>query len=119
MIAIETLPDLPWTEQSAAEIAKAPGLVEDSDFAWQVDDLFVAGWHYPVLAGPPWFWFALTENFERKDVRRLLILRPKIPAGAFTAVQRDFVAGHRFAKYFGFQPTGDVVEGDYLVYRRA
>lgn len=120
MTPIKTMPDLPWTEQSAKEIAAAgKDLAAASDFAWQVGDLFVAGWYYPALAGPPWFWFALTTNFERRHIRVLNELRPAIPAGATTAVDKDFIAGLRFAQFYGFKPTGETQQdGQYLVYRR-
>lgn len=109
MIPINHLPDLDWTEQSAREIEKSPTLVEDSDFAWQIDDLFIAGWAYPSLVAPPWFWFALTKKFARKNVRRLMELQPRIPPNAHTLVLRDWGLGERFAKFFGFLPTDEMI----------
>jgi hypothetical protein len=90
-------------------------------FAYQVDDLFIAGWHYPVLAGPPWFWFALTKDFVGMKLRRLKELQPRIPPNAHTAVELGWQAGDRFARFFGFRPTDQVLEVDgteYIVYRR-
>lgn len=121
MIPIKSLPDLPWTEQSAKEIARSPNLVKESDFAWQVDDLFIAGWTYREFTSPPWFWFALTTEFERKHIRRLTELRPMIPSGSLTLVQKGWQVGDRFAKFYGFKPTGEEATefGDeYLVYGR-
>lgn len=122
MTPINALPDLPWTPQAVKEIERAgPDLIPNSDFAWRVGDLFIAGWAYPTLVGPPWFWFALTTNFERQHVRRLMELRPNIPANAHTAVAQGYAVGDRFARFFGFKPTGETADmgGEpYLLYRR-
>jgi len=121
MTPISTLPDLPWTEWSAAEIAKAPNLVEESDFAWQIGDKFIAGWQYPALAGPAWFWFALTTNLRPMDLRTMMGMVPQLPVNAHTAVARDFEAGIKFAQFFGFKPTGEstsVGGVEYLEFRR-
>jgi len=121
MTPIKALPDLEWTDQSAKEIALSPGLVEQSDFAWQVGDDFIAGWYYPVFMGPAYFWFALTKVFAGMKLRRLRELQPRLPTNAITYVEDGWEAGDRFARYFKFYPTEetrDVGDSTYRVYRR-
>ncbi len=121
MIQINALPELDWTEQSAKEIARSPTIVEDSDFAYQLGDWFVGGWKYPSFVGPPWFWFALSKQAGVGQLRRLKVLQPMMPADLHTAVLRGWTVGDKFAKWFGFKPTDEVmdIEGEeYLVYRR-
>jgi len=121
MIQINAVPDLDWTEESQREINRNPELVAESDFAWQIGDWFIAGWHYPVFAGPPWFWFAMTKDFAGMKLRRLQELQPRLPVNCHAAVLKGWTAGERFAKHFGFSPTGDEVTVEdelFLVYRR-
>lgn len=121
MTPIDSLPNLDWTEESAKEIAAHSTLVEDSDFAYQLGDWFVGGWHYPSLIGPPWFWFALAKGADVARIRQLRLLQPRLPADMHTLVRREWTTGDRFARFFGFKPTDEVhvVDGEeYLVYRR-
>lgn len=121
MIRIDSLPDLPWTEHSGAEIARAPGLIEESVAAWQIEDLFIAGWCQPNLVGPVWLWFALTERFRPRHVRLMLQLREALPELVYTAVDTEFPAAHRFVRFFGFHSIGEtlLVNGCcYTIYRR-
>lgn len=123
MTPIKTLPELDWTDQAKAEIASQPAdFVANSDFAWQIDDLFIAGWYYPALSSPPWFWFAMTNKFAGMKLRRLYEYQFRIPSGAETSVEAGWEVGDKFAKTFGFVPTGEIFTQNgvqYLKYRRA
>lgn len=123
MTPIKQLPDLPWTENSRWEIDEvgAATLFEVTDAAWRIEDLLVVGLIYENYLTPPWFWFALTTNIKFRDLVSFKDFEQKIPKGTRTAVAADFPSALRFAKFYGFTPTGEETERSgrkYLVFRR-
>ena len=123
MIPIESLPDLPWTENSRIEIDRAGGnaIFAMTDFAWQLRDAVVVGLSYRNFTNPPWLWFAFTTNVTFRDLIDFRRFKDKIPQGTLTAVREDFALGRRFAEFYGFEKTETVCVSDgitYLLYRR-
>ena len=123
MIPINALPDLPWTENSQIEIDEAGGnaLFAHTDCAWQFGNVLVIGLSYSSFVSAPWMWFALTKNVKFKDLIDFRHFQTMIPYGTMTAVAEDFTVGHRFAKFYGFEHTGDAYDTggkSYLLYRK-
>ena len=123
MIPISELPNLPWTENTRAEIEKAgaDALFAHTDIAWQFGNILVVGLCYNSFVQAPWLWFALTKNVKFKDLIDFRHFQTMIPVGTITAVAEDFTVGHRFAKFYGFENTGeayDVTGRSYLLYRK-
>lgn len=123
-IPIKKLPELDWTDNSSFEIAEAGGdyLVQQSDCAYMVNNVLVAGLVYRSFTSPPWFWFALAKGITFRDLIDFRRLKDYIPLGALTAVAVDFQLAHRFAKFYGFEDTGEPHSfhgRDYTIYRRA
>ena len=123
MIPISALPDLPWTDNSQLEIenAGAEALFSYTDTAWQFGNVLVVGLCYNSFVQAPWLWFALTKNVKFKDLIDFRYFQTMIPEGTMTAVAEDFAVGHRFAKFYGFKPTGgayDLSGRSYLLYRK-
>jgi hypothetical protein len=111
---ITSVPDLDWTDHAREEIEINPDLVERSVVAYQFGDMLIAGLCYPVLCGPPWFWFAATKSLRLRPILRLAFL---LPSNCYTAVKNGWPAGDKFAQFFGFQPQNKLDE--YTVYWRA
>lgn len=124
MTPIHKLPALNWTDNSAYEIHAVSGdeLLAQSDFAWQVGNLFVMGLVYSTYTSPPWLWFALSKDVKFRDLIDSRRIKDYIPTGTLTAVAEDFPVAQRFARFYGFEETGERVEftgRGYLIYRRA
>lgn len=122
MSPIKQLPDLEWNEIAEQEIIVAgAGLVAQSDFAYQVGRVAIAGLIYHNYVTPPWFWFALAKGVTLRDLIDFRALREEIPAGALTAIYEGWPNAVRFAEFYGFEYTGnDRLCGDkmYKIYRR-
>lgn len=123
MSPISALPDLDWTENSRFEIGSTDpaSLFAMSDMAWQIKDILIVGLIYVYLTSPPWMWFALTNKVTFRDLVEFKRLKDKIPRGTLTAVAEDFRMGQRFARFYGFMPTGNScveAERSYLIYRK-
>jgi len=123
MIPISNLPALNWTDNSRYEIGEAGGdaLLEASDMAWQLGNLLVVGLIYSTLTSPPWMWFALTKDVAFRDLIDFRRIKDYIPLGTLTAVAEDFTVAQRFAKFYGFEETGErqmYHDRFYQIYRR-
>lgn len=123
MTPIEKLPPLNWTDNSAYEIRAvgADKLFSQSDLAWRLGDLLVVGLIYSSFTSPPWMWFALSKNVKFRDLIDFRRIKDYIPTGTLTAVARDFAVAHRFAKFYGFEPTTmlrEYQDREYIIYRR-
>lgn len=122
MNPIKHLPDLEWNEIAEQEIIVAgAGLVAQSDFAYQIGRVAIAGLIYHNYVAPPWFWFALAKGVTLRDLIDFRALREEIPQGALAAVCEEWPNAIRFAEFYGFEYTGnDRLCGDrmYKIYRR-
>jgi hypothetical protein len=122
MNPIDFLPDFAWSPDAEAEIAvTGPDLIRQSDFAFAIGTVAVAGLIYSSYSSPPWFWFALARNVKMSDLIDFRRLQESIPRGSLTAVREDFKVGRRFATFYGFEDTGGKQEHagvTYIIYRR-
>lgn len=122
MKVIKGLPDLDWNEIARQEIiVTGANLVAQSDFAYQIGRVAIAGLIYHSYVCPPWFWFALAKGVTIRDLIDFRALREEIPAGALTAICEDWPNAVRFAEFYGFEDIGEVrLYGDkvYKIYRR-
>ena len=120
---VTSLPNWKWKEHSQKEIIlTGEELVETSDFVWQIGNCAVAGFVYTSYLSPPWMWFVLAENVtigDLVDFRRLVM--QAVPQGTHTAVAEDFKLAIRFAKIYGFEPTGEKIiyaDRPYIIMRK-
>lgn len=122
MKEIKDLPDLDWNEIAEREIIiTGANLVAQSDFAYQIGRVAIAGLIYYSYVAPPWFWFALAKGVTLRDLIDFRALREEIPLGALTAVSEAWPNAVRFAEFYGFTFTGEErVYGDkpYKIFRR-
>ena len=122
MSPIDHLPNLDWNEIAKQEIiVTGANLVTQSDFAYQIGRVAIAGLIYHNYVSPPWFWFALTKEVSIRDLYDFRALREQIPLGSLTAVHPGWPNAIRFAELYGFEDTGDErTYGDklYKIYRR-
>lgn len=122
MNKINHLPNLDWNEIAEQEIIVAgAGLVSQSDFAYQIGRVAIAGLIYQSYTAPPWFWFALAKGVTLRDLIDFRALREQIPVGALAAICEEWPSAVRFAEFYGFEYTGkDRLCGDkmYKIYRR-
>ncbi len=102
------LPDLAWSENSMKEIEMTGAeLVDLSDFVWRIGNVAMAGFIYSSLLAPPWMWFVLAEGVTMSDLIDFRRLSIGIPIGTLTAVAVDFPVAQKFARVYGFEPTGE------------
>lgn len=122
MSPIDNLPNLDWNEIAQREIIiTGANLVAQSDFAYQIGRVAIAGLIYSSYTAPPWFWFALAKGVTIRDLIDFRALREEIPAGALTAVHEGWPNAVRFAEFYGFANTGEErTYGDksYKIFRR-
>lgn len=122
MSPIKHLPNLDWNEIAQQEIiVTGSNLVSQSDFAYQIGCVAIAGLIYQSYTAPPWFWFALAKGVTLRDLIDFRALREEIPVGALTAVREEWPNAIRFAEFYGFENTNnDRLVGDYVykIYRR-
>lgn len=123
MSPIKHLPNLDWNEIAEQEIiVTGAELVSQSDFAYQIGNIAIAGLIYHSYVAPPWFWFALAKGVTLRDLLDFRALREQVPVGALTAVREEWPNAIRFAEFYGFEYTDeDRLYGDkmYKIYRRA
>lgn len=122
MNPIKGLPDLDWNEIAQREIiVTGADIIAKSDFAFQIGRVAIAGLIYHNYISPPWFWFALAKGVTIRDLIDFRALREEIPQGALTAICEEWPNAIRFAKFYGFENTGEQRRyGDkpYKIYRR-
>lgn len=122
MNPIDNLPNLDWNEIARQEIiVTGANLVAQSDFAYQIGRVAIAGLIYHSYVSPPWFWFALAKGVTMRDLIDFRALRENIPVGALTAVCEEWPNAVRFAEFYGFAYVGeDRLYGGktYKIYRR-
>lgn len=122
MNLINGLPDLDWNDIARQEIiVTGANLVAQSDFAYQIGRVAIAGLIYHSYVAPPWFWFALAKGVTLRDLIDFRALREEIPRGALTAIYEEWPNAVRFAEFYGFEDTHEVrLCGDrlYKIYRR-
>lgn len=108
---IISLPNWDWTENTLDElITTGEALLDQSDFVWRIGHAAIAGFVYNSLVNPPWMWFMLTKGTTLSDLIDFRRLTRLIPIGTLTAVNENFLVGMKFAKFYGFVPTGENVE---------
>lgn len=114
MKEISRLPDLDWSDRAKQQIMTAGGdaLVKSSHAAWRLGDAAVIGLVYESFFAPPWLWFALAKRVTLRDLIDFRRLQTRIPRGAMTAVEDGDAVAFRFASFYGFVDTGNVVEAD-------
>lgn len=122
MNPIKGLPDLDWNEIARQEIIiTGENIVAQSDFAFQIGRVAIAGLIYQNYTSPPWFWFALAKGVTIRDLIDFRALREEIPEGARTAINENWPNAIRFAEFYGFEDTGERRVYDdkpYRIYRR-
>lgn len=122
MNPIDKLPDLDWNEIARQEIIiTGANIVAQSDFAYQIGKVAIAGLIYHNYISPPWFWFALAKGVTLRDLIDFRALREQIPFGSMTAICEEWPNAVRFAEFYGFKDTGEKrLYGDkpYKIYRR-
>lgn len=122
MKEIKGLPDLDWNEIAQREIiVTGANLVAQSDFAYQIGRVAIAGLIYSNYLAPPWFWFALAKGVTIRDLIDFRALREEIPRGSLTAICDEWPNAVRFAEFYGFEDAGEVrLYGEklYKIYRR-
>jgi hypothetical protein len=80
MSPIDNLPNLDWNEIAQQEIIiTGANLVAQSDFAYQIGRVAIAGLIYHSYVAPPWFWFALAKGVTLRDLIDFRALREEIP----------------------------------------
>lgn len=123
MNPIDKLPTLDWNEIARQEIIiTGANLVSQSDFAYQIGHVAIAGLIYHSYVAPPWFWFALAKGVRLRDLIDFRALREQIPRGALTAINEEWPNAVRFAEFYGFEYTGEkclLENKPYMIYRRA
>lgn len=122
MNPIDHLPNLDWNEIARNEIiVTGADLVAKSDYAFQIGRIAIAGLIYHSYTAPPWFWFALAKGVTIRDLIDFRALREEIPQGSLTAICEEWPNAIRFAKFYGFEDTGEqrlYGERLYKIYRR-
>lgn len=122
MNPIDHLPNFDWNEIAQKEIIlTGANLVAQSDFAYQIGRVAIAGLIYYNYIAPPWFWFALAKNVTLRDLIDFRALREEIPLGALTAINVTWPNAIRFAEFYGFVATGETrtfANAEYKIYRR-
>lgn len=107
---IRKLPDFDWMDIARFEMLEAAGeVVSASDTMWQLGNAAVCGFVWNSFTSPPWMWFALSKGVTMKDLVDFRRMACRIPRGTLTAVKDDFEVGAKFAKFYGFKPTGQNV----------
>lgn len=107
MNRIDRLPDFDWSDRAKRQIETfGADLVKESNFAFAIGNVAVAGLIYVSFTEKPWFWFALARNVRFRDLIDLRRLQENIPPGSRTAVEAEDAVAIRFAKYYGFRETG-------------
>lgn len=123
MTPIENLPNLDWSEIAKAEIElTGSDLIRQSSVAYQLGHAAIAGLVYFSFTSPPLFWFALARGVSIRDLIDFRAKRELIPVGAFTMVDIDHERSERFALFYGFEDTGQIINQlghTYKIYRRA
>lgn len=108
MTPIKGLPDLDWNDVAQQEIiVTGANLVAQSNFAYQIGQVAIAGLIYYSYISPPWFWFALAKGVTLRDLIDFRALREQIPHGALTAINEEWPNSVRFAEFYGFEDTGE------------
>lgn len=122
MTPIKKLPDFDWNEIARREISlTGESLVERSTFAYRIKNIAAAGLIYQSFLAPPWFWFVLAETTTMRDLIDFRRLQMLIPTGALTACDVTEPLADRFARFYGFEPTGEQREycgRTYNIFRR-
>lgn len=122
MIQIEALPALDWNEQALFEMEQfGSSLVKQSTAMYQFDLAGVIGLVHSSLTSPPWLWAAFASEMDFAALRKFAELQNHIPSGTRTCIQAGYMAGERFAEFFGFVQTEDcfTMSGiTYNVFRR-
>lgn len=130
LIKITSIPNRVWTVNSSweYELMGKEDLEKASTVMYEVVDgdisFAVLGLQYSSLTSPPVFWFFLTQAFDRYPIAGIKALKAcveELPKGTVTVVASDFAAGCRFARWFGFSPSGEMAlvnSRDYEIWRR-
>ena len=123
MTPIDKFPNLNWTEHTRNELEEfnMDEVFARSQLVWQIKDIIAVGLIYTSFTGPPQMWFALAEGVTFRDLIDFRRLQEEIPIGTLVTVSSDFKVGHRFAKFYGFEDTGErkgFKEREFHIYRR-
>lgn len=105
---VKGMPAFEWTDHCAEEIIlTGEQLLEQSDFVWRIGHIALAGFMYNSFVNPPWMWFVLAKGTTISDLIDFRRLARGIPKGTLTAVAESFEVGMKFAKFYGFEETGE------------
>lgn len=124
MKEINRLPDLDWTDRAQRQIEAAGGdaIIGMSQAAYRLGNAGVIGLIYGSLLSPPWLWFALARSVTMRDLIDFRRIQHLIPQGTLVAVEEADEVAYRFAKFFGFEETGQELEHEgqlHLLMRKA
>jgi len=124
MKEIDRLPDLDWSDRAREQIALTGGdaLIRDSHVAYRLGNAAVIGLVYPSFFAPPWLWMALARDISLRDLIDFRRMQERIPRGTLTGIEDGDEVAHRFAAFYGFVDSGQVVESaglSYIIMRKA
>lgn len=118
MKEISKLPQLDWSDRARKQIAEAGGdeLVQASHVAYRLGNSAVIGLVYQTFFSPPWLWFALAKDVSFRDLIDFRRLQERIPRGTVAAVEDGDAVAIRFAAFYGFEDSGQIIESEGTVY---
>lgn len=124
MKEIDRLPDLDWSDRAREQIELTGGdaLVRASHVAYRLGNAGAIGLVYQSFFAPPWLWMALAKNVTIRDLIDFRRLQERIPRGTIAAVEDGDETAIRFAAFYGFVDSGQVVESaglTYIIMRKA
>jgi hypothetical protein len=124
MKEINQLPDFDWTERAQRQIDTHGGnaLLAASHKAYRLGNAGVIGLIYQSMFSPPWLWFALAKTATMRDFIDFRRMQELIPRGTLTAVEDGDEVAFRFARFYGFEDSGNSVEHEgqlHLLMRKA
>jgi hypothetical protein len=114
---VDQLPDLEWSDQALFELDRhGTGFLTKASSIYRLGDFGVLGLNYSSFLSAPWLWFMLAKNIVWQDLKDLRAQVHRVPSGTLTVVEDGYTVGERFARFFGFQPTGNSYEIGGLAY---
>lgn len=115
------IPNLDWQDHFRHELEAAADVLAVSDFVGRIGNVASFGYIYYSLMAPPWMWFLLAKNVSFKDLIDFRRLAVQIPKDTKTTVRLGHDEGFKFAKFYGFVETDEVLTHrgvDYRVMRK-
>ena len=119
---VEQLPDFDWSEQALFELDRyGDAFLAKASSIYKLGTFGVLGLNYSSFLSAPWLWFMLAKNPDWQSLKDLRKECHRVPKGCLTVVEDGYTTGERFARFFGFEQTGNsfVIKGlTYNEFRR-